>query len=329
MRGERLGAWVLVVCLGSSSAWARPEAPRAEGPGADEAMVRAREAFLRGVQLVRQEQWAEALGEFERSLADRPHAVTFYNAALCHRALGRSVQGVAALERALGRSDELPDSTRQEAQRLLDELRARRAFVALELATPASVVTVDGRPLEPLGELWVPRLTAAGAGGPAASGAVRIALEPGGHEVRVTRAGYDVASLRVTLAAGETRSWRAELSPLPGVLAVDSRPPRAMLRVNELSVGELPLLVQRPAGVYRLEVTAPGRVPFLTEVTLRPGERADVMAELREERTSLLRRWWFWAGVGVVVTGAAVTTYALTRPTEKADGGTLGWVVRP
>ena len=28
-------------------------------------------------------------------------------------------------------------------------------------------------------------------------------------------------------------------------------------------------------------------------------------------------------------TSAAVTTYALTRPTERADGGSLGWVVHP
>jgi hypothetical protein len=34
----------------------------------------------------------------------------------------------------------------------------------------------------------------------------------------------------------------------------------------------------------------------------------------------LLRRWWFWSAVGVVVAGAAVATYVLTRPRDPCDG---------
>lgn len=330
-RGHRGVIWVVALTLAAPSAGRAQPAGSSSAAGVAPAPAeadRAREAFLRGVRLVRQEQWAEALVEFERSLSERPHAVTYYNAALCHRALGRSVHAVHALESAFQRRDELTEPTRQDAQRLLDELSARRAFVRVELFTPGSTVTVDGRPLERLSDLWAPSYRS-GARSEAGSGARRLALEPGEHELRVTREGHEPAALRLTLEPGEQRSWRVELAPLPGLLVVGSRPPRAWLRLNDQPVGELPVELPRPAGPYRLEVTAPGRVPFLTQVTLRPGERTDVMADLREERPSLVRRWWFWAGVGVLVTGAAVTTYALTRPTEKADGGTLGWVVRP
>ena len=37
---------------------------------------------------------------------------------------------------------------------------------------------------------------------------------------------------------------------------------------------------------------------------------------------SLFSRWWFWAGVGVVVAGAGVATWELTRP--RLTAGNLG-----
>jgi hypothetical protein len=36
----------------------------------------------------------------------------------------------------------------------------------------------------------------------------------------------------------------------------------------------------------------------------------------------IYRRWWFWTGVGVVVTGAAVAVYSLAAPGD--PGGSLG-----
>ena len=182
---------------------------------------------------------------------------------------------------------------------------------------------MDGLPVEQLGEAWTPALQA---GVPTAMrvGRLSVAIEPGVHDVRLQPEGYAPVVRAVTLGAGDRVTVRAELTVLLGTLAVRSRPDGAWLRLNDQPVGTLPLLLRRPAGPYRLEVTAPGRVPFVTEVSLRPGVRADVLADLRPERVSVLRTWWFWTGVGVVVAGAAVTTYALTRPTEKADGGSLG-----
>lgn len=326
-RRKALARAVTVVVAMAVAAQAGAQTAPAGSAGAPGAAVdRARESFARGVALVRQEKWAEALREFDRSLAERPHGVTFYNVALCHRALGRTARAVFALERALGAGDELPEATRAEARQLLDELRPRRSFVVLEVDTAGATLTVDGSPVEPLGEAWTVALHG---GSSLATSPMRLAVEPGAHVIRLTREGHAPFARELTLAAGESASVRASLPVLPGTLAVGSRPAGGWLQLDGVGVGALPLVLERPAGPYRLEVTAPGRVPFSTEVTLRPGARTDVMAELPAERVSVLRRWWFWTGVGVIVAGAAVTTYALTRPTEKADGGSLGWVVRP
>jgi hypothetical protein len=71
-------------------------------------------------------------------------------------------------------------------------------------------------------------------------------------------------------------------------------------------------------------------LPYETTADIAPRQRADLVATLREERPSLLSRWWFWTAAAAVVTGAAVTTYAVTRPEPQRpplDGGGLGWTV--
>jgi hypothetical protein len=312
-----------------------PVVAQAEGPVAARATAenQAREAFLRGVELVRAERWSEALAEFDRSVADRPHPVTFFNMALCHRALGRPVRAVFALERALaeegsGESGRLAEDKVGEARRLLSELRGQRAFVVLTLTDTDSALSVDGQPVERFGETAVPSLVP---GPPTllARGKVRLALDPGRHALRVTRQGHDPWAHEAVFSPGETRDLTAELRLLPGILAVRATVPGATLTLDGTPTGKLPSLLERPHGPHRVEVAKAGYTPFVTEVVLQPGVRADVLAELRPEKVPLTKKWWFYAGIGVAVAAAGVTTYALTRPTEKADGGSLGWVVRP
>lgn len=73
------------------------------------------------------------------------------------------------------------------------------------------------------------------------------------------------------------------------------------------------------------------RVMADAHYSVLPGQSLNVSATLREDKPALTQRWWFWTGVGVVVAGAAITTYALTRPDPERpaiNGGGLGWAVR-
>jgi hypothetical protein len=95
-----------------------------------------------------------------------------------------------------------------------------------------------------------------------------------------------------------------------------------------LDVGPTPVDVLRPAGLYRVLVRRSGYLPYQAEVTARSGEEVNLRASLGLKPPSLFKRWWFWAGVGVVVAGAATTTYFATRTNParpEIDGGTLGW----
>lgn len=319
-----LRALALALLVSASETPARAQTSRA----AKEAQ--ARDAFLRGVGHVREERWSEALAEFDRSVADRPHPVTFYNMALCHRALGRPVRAAFALDRALAEEGEerLAEETASAAKRLLTELRARRAFLVLDLTTTDSLLTVDGQPAERLGELLVVALIP-GPPSPLPLGKVRLALDPGRHVLRLSREGHAPLVHEELAVAGETRDLPVALRLLPGILAISATVPGARLLLDDHPEGPLPRVFERPGGPHRVEVQKAGYVPFVTEVTLRPGARADVLAELHREKVPLTKQWWFYAGIGAALLAAGATTYALTRPTEKADGGSLGWVVRP
>ncbi len=288
---------------------------------------RARAAFVHGVELAKRAEWADALASFELSMAERPHPVTRYNLALCHRALGEPVRAAYELSLALQPGPEsLPEDTREEATRLLAQLAPERAFVNVARGSHDSVL-VDGRPLEALGADFTPART------PAQSarlpvGSVRIALNPGGHEVRVLREGYTSASFRETLAPGDVRSFAPLWQPLPSVLVVTSAPPGALAQIDGHAASPLPLTLRLSAGAHRVDVRLKGYHPFFANVVLKPDTRSNVHAALAKEHVSVFKRWWFWTAVVGAVAGAGVLTYAVTRPEAPPDGGSLGWVVR-
>jgi hypothetical protein len=300
--------------------------------------ARARDSFLRGVALVREARWSDALVAFDDSVAERPHPVTFFNMALCHRALGQPVRAVFALERALalheaagdGPKDRLPEETLTETRTLLADLRKKRVFVVLENTETDSelAITVDGQSLDHVNEAWV-KNPATTTPTPFPAGKMRLALDPGRHILRASARGREPWIRDETFSPAEVRQFVVVAPILPGILAVRARVPGASLLLDQESPIGLPTVLERPHGLHRIEVRKAGFLPFISQVTLRPGERAEVVAELPAEKVPITKKWWFYAGIGVAVAAAGITTYALTRPADKADGGSLGWVVRP
>lgn len=310
----RLRVVCVVVVLSSVAHAAEPDA------------ARARESFVHGVELAKRAEWSEARVSFEASLAERPHPVTRYNLALCHRALGDPVRAVYELELALAASDPMPDETKQEASRLLAELRPERAFV--EVARGAhDLIVVDARPLEALGTYFTPARTP-GAGSALPVGTVHVAVTPGHHEIRVTRDGYTSSPWTGRLAAGESRRFVPAWQQQPGLLVVTSAPAGALVRVDGSAPAIVPVSLSAAPGLHRVDVELTGYQPFHANVVLRPDVRSNVHAALSKQHVSVFKRWWFWTAVVGAVAGAGVLTYALTRPDSPPDGGSLGWVVR-
>lgn len=299
----------------------------------------AREEYARGNALARATRWGEALGAFETSLRVRPHALTLYNIGVCERVLGRATRARerfrAALVRAEADGAELPPSLREETAGFVAEYARVLARVAVRLSPADAGLAVDGRPLRERSEgdrfVLEAGVEAPGIGKPPSASDFDLELDPGTHVLTVSRIGYRDVVVTRDFAPAQRGTLDLVLSRLPGTMHVSASPADSLVRVGGVDVGLAPIDVTRPPGTYRISVSRAGYTNFQNDITLSPGEDANVRAHLEIERVPLTKRWWFWAAAAGVLVSAAVVTYAATRPTPEPapyDGGSAGWVVQ-
>lgn len=300
----------------------------------DARVAEARALYTKGSELGQKSQWAEALTSFERSFTLRPHAATLFNVAQCLRAMGQYTRARAKFSEALswstGHDNELPETLAVSARGYEEEIDRLLAHVDVTLAPADAKLAVDGAPLVRAGAGWVAGVAAPGIAAVAPGARFTIALDPGTRIFTVSRKGFQDVVVREPFSPGTTTKLSLELDRLPALLHVAANRLGALTTVNGVDVGPTPLTLKRPAGTYRVRVSSDGYVPYETEVTVRAGEELDLRAPLEVEETPVTKRWWFWTATGVLLTGAVVTTYALTRPEpdrQTLNGGGLGWTV--
>lgn len=309
---------------------------------ADDTIDESRQHYVKGAELVKKSQWAEAMAEFEQADKLHPHAVTTYNIGICQRNIGQYTRARATFSRALAQQQashdtELPESLANDTKAYVGEIDALLATITITLDPPTAGVTFDGRPLEPEPSkanppVLVAGLHAAGAGSapPAATFAVRA--DPGAHVITFTRKGYSDAIVARSFGPGSQTSLPVKLDNLPATMHIASTPAGAVVTVADADVGLTPVDVIRPAGSYHVVVKKSGFIAYDTQVTARAGEALNLGPTLPIEKKSIAQRWWFWTAIGVVVAGAVVATaagvyYAQTPQRPGLNGGGLGWTV--
>jgi hypothetical protein len=330
LRSSFVIAAIVVVGL-AGSARADDDAPN---------VAEARSEFVRGTDLAKRAQWAEALASFERSAKLRPHAVTTFNIGICQRAMGNYTLARETFTRALDENDkssphELADSLVSEDKTFLSELDGLLATANVQLSPANASVAVDGRPLgvrDASSGVMVAGVRAPGPGEAAPAATFKVVLNPGAHVFTFSRTGFADAVVNRTATPGQTVDLKLELDRLPATLHVASSESGSIVTVDGVDVGVAPVDVSRPAGNYRVVVKKAGFKKYEAQVDAQPGQELDLRATLPREETAITSRWWFWTAAGVVVVGVAAGTYALTRTEttrqEPLDGGGLGWTVK-
>lgn len=300
----------------------------------DTRVTEARALYEKGSELGQRAQWAEALASFERSFKLRPHAATLYNIAQCFRATGQYARARSRFREALAWShehgDELPEALSDSSKGYIEEIERLLVHVDVTLAPTDAQLAVDGAPLVSDGGAWVAGVAAPGVPTTAPGQHFSVTLDPGTRIFVVARRGFQDVVVRETFAPGSSTKLSLEMERLPAVLHLTASRTEALAVVNDVDVGPLPLTLKRPPGNYHVRVTSKGMVPYESDVSVRAGEEVNLRAALEAEKTPITKKWWFWTATGVVLTGVAVTTYALTRPDPERqglNGGGLGWTV--
>ncbi|CAN5528957.1 hypothetical protein BH09MYX1_BH09MYX1_47130 [soil metagenome] len=138
---------------------------------ADDPTSEARDAFRKGADLAKDEQWNGALVAFERSAALVPHPYTTFNIGVCERALGHYIRARAAFASVNGSAD-LPELARAQAEAMLKEAKGLIATFDVTVDPADATLVVDGA---------AKTLGAAHAS---------IELDPGHHVFTLQRDGY-------------------------------------------------------------------------------------------------------------------------------------------
>jgi hypothetical protein len=262
---------------------------------------------------VKNARWGEALAAFERSAELRPHPLTTFNIGACERALGRYTRARTTLTKALAANDasggkELAASFVADAKKWIEDID-RIVVKANVVMRPAdATLLVDGSP----------------------SLAGKMVLDPGSHVFSLSRSGFTNAVVTRTLEPGTSPEIVLDLQSLPATLRIAADRKGSVVQVDAVDVGIVPVELTRPAGTYSITVRKPGYVTYESKVKVGPGDNPAIQASLPAETTPVTKKWWFWTGAVLLVAGAAVGTYFLTRPDPERpapDGGALGWVV--
>jgi hypothetical protein len=157
-----------------------------------------------------------------------------------------------------------------------------------------------------------------------------LVLDPGVHIITASGRGYENALINKTYAPGYRGSLELELQAVPATLRVSANQPGATVKVDGKVVGDAPIDIPRPAGVYTVEVSKDGYLPYTATVQVRADEESTLRASLVQQITPITSRWWFWTAAGVLLAGAATTTFLVTRTEDQRErpppnGGTLDW----
>ena len=299
----------------------------------DDATRKGLEAYNRGFDLAKNEQWGDALASFEESARHRDAPLVQYNIAICQRALGRYVAARGTAKKVLAAPGSLSQSYVEDLQAYVAEFEAVVVRLEVTVAPKTAGLTVDGRPLEKSGDVYV-----TGKGKAPAEGSklgierFTVLLDPGSHLFLARRKGHQDVVIQRSYRPGQQTKLALKLDEMPATVVVKSSPKDAIIRVNDREVGVAPAEFERPPGNYRLEVFKDEYETYTTQLDLEAGQRAELTAELQPYVAPVYERWWFWTSlVGVVATGV-VTAVVVTLPEPVPpdyETGSADWLVTP
>ncbi|MBT9554983.1 MAG: PEGA domain-containing protein [Myxococcales bacterium] len=165
-----------------------------------------------------------------------------------------------------------------------------------------------------------------------------LELTPGEHSVRVFARGHTEVADQVTIVAGETAEFEADLIAVAGIVKIRTNIDGATIAVDGKIAGTAPFDADVPAGKRQILVQAPGHKAFTQTVELEGGKVFDLLvtlepaavtsSELEPDEDPIYKKWWFWTIIGAVVVGGTVTGVVLGMP-EDTEAGSDGRIQLP
>ena len=249
-----------------------------------------------------------ALVKFQHAYELSNDARLQWNIGACEKNLRHYTRVLAALEKYQSEGGAL--LTAQDKQDAIDLTATVRTLVSSLKVTvnePGADVFVDD---EKIGTTPLP--------GP-------VMIDVGSRKIRVSKAGFkDFIKVEAIAGAGDV-SIAADLAKEihQGRLVVEAGAKDAIF-VDGKAVGIGKWEGVLPSGGHSLRITAPGMIPYQSEVNIQDDKLRRLPVTLEEQKGGGIPTKWLLIGGGsIVLIGGVVATIILTRPSADPVNGTI------
>jgi hypothetical protein len=146
-----------------------------------------------------------------------------------------------------------------------------------------------------------------------------LQVPAGKAKIEVIAEGYLPFAKEFDLQGGVATKIDAPLvtKATSGVLRIEANVDGAFVVVDGTPQGQAPIEIVVGAGAHSVVVRHAGYEEKQTQTVVDAGASRTLTVTL-EKDAPITAKWWFWTGVGVVVIGGGLITYALL--TEKKPG---------
>ncbi len=221
--------------------------PDAAPPQASEEdrKLEAKQRFRKGIELIKEKAWAEALAEFLASRKLYPTRVATFNAAVVYRELARYAESLETYEALMRDYPDMAEADMAEVRKAVTELRGRVGSIEIDQAEPGAQIVIDG--------------TMRGTYPP--PGYLRVSA--GSHIVRLVKDGFEPFETRVDLAGGDQARVKAVMTALSesGQLkVVETSGKTVEVLVDDVVVGTTPWDGRLSVGKHSVVLKGEGKL---------------------------------------------------------------------
>lgn len=285
---------------------------------ADEgAPERVEELKKRGNQSMMDLNYAEALAAYTAALALAPDdAALYYNLGRAHQAREDYPAAFDALSRFARSASPAVRARVPKLVELMEDVRTRVGTLAVRCTADVPDATIA------IGD----RTSATGCTTAPKEIRISVPARQAVVDVKLTADAYQAQSARIPVTGGGP-VVAVTLAVLPkatsGKLFVRATPPDARISIDGVERGNPPLEVPIAVGAHTLDLSANHHDAKHLPIVIEAGKTKDMTVELQRS-APITTKWWFWTGVGVVVTGIVLTTwYLVAQPESDPSNGTI------
>lgn len=222
----------------------------------------ARKAFAAGQAADKAEDWQTAIEHYLRAYDLVPHHFALYNIGRDYERLGQLREAATWYQRYVEAAP--PSGDRDKVQVLLGELKVRPAKLTIKSTPSGAKVIIDGK------KVGVTPFTA-----PIRGGGHRVTVElDGERDERDVALEYgEPETVELTLKAMSKPLPQRNAPPMTsqGILVIRGDVPGALITINDMPAGTVPMSIPIAEGQHRVKVTSYGYTPYETTAYVTRG----------------------------------------------------------